>query len=35
MRRRYAALDVNADVRAFLSRVLRRGWVERSDGEDP
>jgi pyrroloquinoline quinone biosynthesis protein D len=29
MRRRYSAIDVGADVRAFLARVLGRGWVER------
>lgn len=29
MRRRYAATDVGADVRAFLARVVARGWVER------
>jgi len=29
MRRRYAGQEVDADVRAFLARVLARGWVER------
>jgi pyrroloquinoline quinone biosynthesis protein D len=30
MRRRYPGVEVEADVRAFLTRVVRRGWVERS-----
>jgi len=30
MQRRHPEGDVAADVRAFLERVLRRGWVERS-----
>jgi pyrroloquinoline quinone biosynthesis protein D len=30
MRRRYAGQEVDADVRAFLARVLARGWVERT-----
>jgi pyrroloquinoline quinone biosynthesis protein D len=29
MQRRYAHDDVATDIRAFLERVLRRGWVER------
>jgi coenzyme PQQ biosynthesis protein PqqD len=29
MRQRYAGQEVDADVRAFLARVLSRGWVER------
>ncbi len=28
MQRRYAPQEVDADVRRFLVRVLRRGWVE-------
>ena len=30
MRRLYPGRDVDADVRAFLARVMERGWVERS-----
>jgi pyrroloquinoline quinone biosynthesis protein D len=30
MCRRYAGVAVEADVRAFVARVVRRGWVERS-----
>ena len=30
MRARYAGIDVATDVRAFLGRVIGRGWVERS-----
>jgi pyrroloquinoline quinone biosynthesis protein D len=29
MARRYERSDVAADIRVFLERVLRRGWVER------
>jgi pyrroloquinoline quinone biosynthesis protein D len=28
MQRRYTPRDVDVDVRSFLERVLRRGWVE-------
>jgi len=31
MRRRYEAQGVDADVRAFLTRVVGRGWVEHAD----
>jgi pyrroloquinoline quinone biosynthesis protein D len=30
MQRRYAKDDVGPDIRAFLERVVRRGWVERA-----
>jgi pyrroloquinoline quinone biosynthesis protein D len=30
MARRYGREEVVADIRSFLDRVLRRGWVERA-----